>query len=76
MDVQFIFFLSFFIMQLYSKEYLSDAEEFQRRGIWEMHWSYVEEHNRNADVYGYTTAMNEYADLVRKGRAKFRVGES
>jgi len=40
------------------------VEEFQRRGIWEMHRSYVEEHNRNADVYGFTTGMNEYADLV------------
>ena len=56
--------LCLFCFQLYGKEYGSDDEEFQRRGIWEMHRSYVEEHNRNADVYGFTTGMNEYADLV------------
>ncbi len=52
-------------MQTYGKSYETDEAEFQRRGIWEMHRKYVEEHNLNADVYGFTTGMNEYADLVR-----------
>ena len=32
--------------------------------IWSMNKKYVELHNANADLYGFTTGMNEFADLV------------
>lgn len=44
--------------------YASDDEALMRLNIWTTHKKYVELHNANADLYGFTTAMNEYADLV------------
>lgn len=47
----------------FSKEYGSEEEEMMRLNIWTANWKYVEMHNANADAYGFTTGMNEYADL-------------
>lgn len=40
-----------------------------RLNIWTSNKKYVEMHNANADAYGFTTTMNEYADLVSGGVA-------
>lgn len=47
----------------FSKKYEGDEEEIRRMNIWAMNKKYVELHNANADLYGFTTGMNEYADL-------------
>ncbi len=50
--------------QDYSKKYGSDEEELARLNIWSANRVYVQQHNANADMYGYTVAMNEFADMV------------
>ena len=47
----------------HGKKY-SAEEELVRYEIWLAHMKYVEEHNKNADKHGFTTAMNEFGDLV------------
>ena len=32
--------------------------------IWEANKNYVDNHNEHADVFGFTLAMNQLADLV------------
>ena len=46
------------------KEYSTDEEELQRHMIWEANKNYVDNHNEHADVFGFTLAMNQLADLV------------
>ena len=41
----------------------TDAE-LARQIIWESNKKFVENHNANADKFGFTVAMNEFADLV------------
>lgn len=50
--------------QDFGKSYFTGEEAMQRLAIWTSNKKYVELHNANADVYGFTLAMNEYADLV------------
>ena len=44
--------------------YSSDEEELQRHMIWEANKNYVDNHNQNAEVFGFTLAMNKFADMV------------
>ena len=32
--------------------------------IWEANKNYVDKHNKHADVFGFTLAMNKFADMV------------
>lgn len=48
----------------YNKKYGSDEEELNRHITWESNRLRVENHNANADKYGYTLTMNEFADMV------------
>lgn len=41
-------------------------EELSRRIIWEANRNYVQNHNEHSDIYGFTVAMNKFADLVSK----------
>ena len=50
--------------QDFAKSYSSDEEEMHRLDIWTANKKYVELHNANADMHGFTLGMNEYADLV------------
>ena len=50
--------------QEHEKEYSTDEEELQRHMIWEANKNYVDNHNEHADVFGFTLAMNQLADLV------------
>ena len=47
----------------YGKSYETNLEELHRRIVWEANKKYVEEHNRNATTWGFTVAMNEFADM-------------
>ena len=46
------------------KMYKSDIEELERHLIWLSHKTYIDGHNANKDIFGYTLAMNQYGDMV------------
>ena len=48
----------------YNKVYETTDAELARQIIWESNKKFVENHNANADKFGFTVAMNEFADLV------------
>lgn len=48
----------------HGKSYTHRVEEMERHLIWASNRKYIEEHNANADVFGYTLAMNHFGDLV------------
>ena len=48
----------------YNKVYETKDLELRRQIIWESNKKFVENHNANADKFGFTVAMNEFADLV------------
>ena len=52
----------------HGKKYASKELELVRQEIFESNMKFVEEHNKNADKHGFTTAMNEFGDLVSNGR--------
>jgi cathepsin L len=39
-------------------------EELQHHAVWQANKKFIDEHNQNADKFGYTLAMNEYGDMV------------
>ena len=49
----------------HGKSYAHRMEELERHMIWTSNRKYIEEHNANADAFGYTLAMNHFGDLVR-----------
>lgn len=50
----------------HGKSYVHRVEELERHLIWASNRKYIEEHNANADLLGYTLAMNHFGDLVRR----------
>ena len=48
----------------HGKSYRHGMEELERHLIWASNWNYIEEHNANSDLFGYTLAMNQFGDLV------------
>ena len=58
----------------YGKRYDDDMEELSRHAIWESNKLYVEEHNANADKWGYTLDTNEYADMESEEFARLYHG--
>ena len=47
----------------YGRQYDTDKEELHRHTVWESNKKYVENHNANANKWGYTLETNEFADL-------------
>lgn len=47
----------------HKKVYGSLEEELERHTIWQSNKKYIDEHNANADLHGFTLAMNEFGDL-------------
>ena len=39
-------------------------EELQRHAVWQANKKFIDEHNQNADKFGYTLAMNDFGDMV------------
>ena len=39
-------------------------EELQRHFVWLANKKYIEQHNANAQEFGYTLGINQYGDLV------------
>lgn len=50
----------------HQRSYESQLQEMERHSIWIANKKYIEHHNANADLFGYTLAMNSFGDLVRK----------
>eukprot|EP00731_Ephydatia_muelleri_P007188 Em0003g1436a len=48
----------------HQRSYESQLQEMERHAIWVANRKYIEHHNANADVFGYTLAMNGFGDLT------------
>ena len=48
----------------HKKTYANDLEELDRHLIWVSNKNYIEAHNRNSHVFGFTLAVNHFADMV------------
>ena len=49
----------------HQKFYGNNLEELNRHIVWLSNKQFIEAHNQNAHIFGYTLAMNHFADLVR-----------
>ena len=49
----------------HGRSYGSDIEELDRHFVWLSNKKYIDSHNNNADVFGFTLAMNSFGDMVR-----------
>ena len=47
------------------RSYESQLQELERHAIWVSNKKYIEHHNANADLFGYTLGMNSFGDMVR-----------
>ena len=50
----------------HGKSYGSELEEVERHIVWLSNKKYIEQHNANADIFGFTLAMNHFGDMVTK----------
>lgn len=48
------------------KSYGSSLEELERHFIWLSNRRYIEHHNNNSHIFGFTLAMNHLGDMVRE----------
>lgn len=48
----------------HGKSYGSVREELERHLVWLSNREYINAHNNNAHVFGYTLAMNHFGDIV------------
>lgn len=46
------------------KQYINNNEELERHLIWLSNKKYIEGHNANEHVFGYSLSMNRYGDMV------------
>lgn len=56
----------------HGKEYSSEDEELERHAVWLSNMKYIQQHNANSDIHGFTLAMNEFGDMVRIGVIRCR----
>ena len=48
----------------HGKSYESQREELERHLVWLSNREYINAHNKNAHIFGYTLAMNHLGDIV------------
>ena len=48
----------------HGKSYESQREELERHVIWQSNRKYIEAHNQNAHIMGFTLKMNHLGDMV------------
>jgi len=48
----------------HGKGYQSEREELERHLIWLSNKQYIDQHNANSDIFGFTLAMNHFGDMV------------
>lgn len=49
----------------HGKEYITEREELERHLVWVSNREYILQHNANADIFGFTLAMNHFGDMVK-----------
>ena len=49
---------------LHGKSYGSEREELERHLVWLANREYINGHNQNAHIFGFTLAMNHLGDIV------------
>ena len=49
----------------HAKAYSCQEEEIERHAIWLTNKKYIDEHNRQRHLHGYTLKMNHLGDLVK-----------
>ena len=50
----------------HGKNYSSQLEDLDRHVVWLSNKKYIESHNSFSHVFGYTLALNQFADMVSK----------
>lgn len=50
--------------ETHSKSYDSSLEELERHLIWLSNKRYIDQHNANSHIFGFTLAMNHLGDVV------------
>ena len=50
----------------HGKSYGSQREELERHLVWLSNREYINAHNKNAHILGFTLAMNHLGDIVRQ----------
>ena len=48
----------------HGRSYLSAREDLEKHVVWLSNKAYIEAHNINAEVFGYTLEINQFGDLV------------
>ena len=48
----------------HGKSYESQREELERHLVWLSNREYINAHNKNSHIFGYTLAMNHLGDIV------------
>lgn len=49
----------------HGKNYNSQREELDRHLLWLSNREYINTHNKNTHIFGFTLAMNHFGDIVR-----------
>ena len=48
----------------HGKSYESQREELERHLVWLSNREYINGHNANSDIFGFTLSMNHFGDIV------------
>ncbi len=56
----------------HAKSYASHLEELERHMIWLSNRKYIEQHNANSHIFGFTLAMNYWGDMVSNNLSAYR----
>ena len=48
----------------HGKSYESQREELERHLVWLSNREYINAHNANSDIFGFTLSMNHFGDIV------------
>ena len=48
----------------HGKKYDSQREELERHLVWLSNREYIQQHNVNAELFGFTLAVNHFGDMV------------
>ena len=51
----------------HGKGYRSELVELEKHLVWLSNKKYIEQHNANSHIFGFTLAMNHFGDMVRGG---------
>ena len=52
----------------HGRAYTSHTEELERHLVWLSNKKYIEAHNKNDDMFGYTLSMNSFGDMVYRAK--------